>query len=63
MILFENLAANDRISGDEYDQATRDSGWYDNQNRKEIKVMNEKLDKIMQAMHRTVNFVGKFKGY
>ncbi|KAG7535100.1 Aspartic peptidase domain superfamily [Arabidopsis thaliana x Arabidopsis arenosa] len=56
--LVENLAQSDGNYGEDYDRVSRGSGDKEDQRNREMKALNEKLDKVLQATQKPLNYIG-----
>ncbi|XP_010424938.1 PREDICTED: uncharacterized protein LOC104710091 [Camelina sativa] len=63
MTLVENLAQSDGNYGEDYDRTTRDYTDMNKQHLKEIKALNDKMDKTMMANQKQVHFVNECELY
>ncbi|XP_010430923.1 PREDICTED: uncharacterized protein LOC104715187 [Camelina sativa] len=63
MTLVENLAQTDGNYGEDYDRTTRDHSDMNEHHRKEIKTLNEKMDKMLLATQKPVHFVNECELY
>ncbi|XP_048603631.1 uncharacterized protein LOC111202930 isoform X2 [Brassica napus] len=61
--LVENMAQSDSVYNDEHDRSNRDSGGDDQNTRKKLKALQDKLDKLLtdRAKQEKVNSVGEQK--
>ncbi|XP_019087564.1 PREDICTED: uncharacterized protein LOC104728594 [Camelina sativa] len=66
MTLVENLAQSDGNYGEDYDRTPRDHSDMNEQHRKEIKALNDKMDKMILVNQKPVHFVTEsdvYQGY
>ncbi|XP_010445501.1 PREDICTED: uncharacterized protein LOC104728173 [Camelina sativa] len=66
MLLVENLAQSDGNYGEDYDRTPRDYTDMNEKQRKEIKALNDKMDKMILANQKIVHFVTEsdvYQGY
>ncbi|XP_010436713.1 PREDICTED: uncharacterized protein LOC104720520 [Camelina sativa] len=63
MLLVENLAQSDGNYGEDYDRTPRDYIYMNEQHRKEIKALNNKMDKMLSANQKQVHFVNDCELY
>ncbi|CAA7056267.1 unnamed protein product [Microthlaspi erraticum] len=57
LILVENIALGDGNYSEEYDRNDRGNSVQDEKHRKELKTLNDKLDKILTGQQKQVHFV------
>jgi len=55
--LVENLAQSDGNYNEEYDRFNRGSSDYEDKHKKEIKALNDKIDKLVLAQQRNVHYI------
>jgi len=55
--LAENLAQSDGCYNEDYDRSMRGSGGSEDKQSKDIKVVNEKLDKLLLAQHKQIHYI------
>lgn len=61
--LVESLATSDsNYGGEDYDRSSRDGSEANERHRREMKALNEKMDKLLQVSQKQVHFVGDNEG-
>ncbi|KAL1188657.1 hypothetical protein V5N11_022899 [Cardamine amara subsp. amara] len=61
--LVESLATSDsNYGGEDYDRSSRDGSEVNERHRREMKALNEKMDKLLQVSQKQVHFVGDNDG-
>ncbi|KAG7592857.1 Retrotransposon gag domain [Arabidopsis thaliana x Arabidopsis arenosa] len=66
MSLVENLAQSDGNYGEDYDRTSRERNEMSDLNRKEIKALNDKIDKMILTNQKPVHFISEsdvYQGY